>query len=116
MSGDSLCGVSGILHKNQFSQDGLAPVGDELVRMLEPLTHRGKDSSGITVVGERLEGDLVVRIWTDDAAGAPDVLARAEETVRRSGGVVQSKRQTGPVPSAGDQLRRRGAQLGAGPA
>ena len=95
MSDDSLCGVSGILHKNQFSQDGLAPVGDELVRMLEPLTHRGKDSSGITVVGERLEGDLIVRIWTDDAAGAPDVLARAEETVQRSGGVVQSKRQTG---------------------
>ena len=116
MSGDSLCGVSGILHKNQFSKDGLAPVGDELVRMLEPLTHRGKDSSGITVVGERLEGDLVIRIWTDDAAGARDVLARAEETVRRSGGVVQSKRQTDQFLRLVINYEGEVPQAGAGPA
>ena len=65
------------------------------MRMLEPLTHRGRDSSGITVVGERIDGDFVVRIWTEDAADAPDVLARAEETVQRSGGVVQSSSRTG---------------------
>ncbi len=90
-----MCGVSGILHKNRSSRDSLAPVGDELVRMLEPLTHRGKDSSGIAVVGEAFEGDLVVRIWTDDAAEASNVLARAEETVQRSGAVVVTSGQTG---------------------
>ncbi len=26
--------------------------------MLEPLTHHGKDSSGVTVVGEDIEGDV----------------------------------------------------------
>ena len=65
------------------------------MRMLEPLTHRGRDSSGITVVGERLDGDLAVRIWTEDADDAPDVLARAEETVQRSGGVVRTSSRNG---------------------
>ena len=90
-----MCGVSGILHKSQVSGSGLAPVGDQLIRMLEPLTHRGRDSSGVTIVGEQPEGDLLVRIWTDSSRGAADVLARAEDTVRRVGGVVCSSRNTG---------------------
>ena len=89
-----MCGVSGILYKNSVSQ-GPAPIGDDLVKMLESLTHRGKDSSGITVVGEELEGDLLIRLWTDDPSQAPDVLSRAEETVVRSGGVVVSRRTWG---------------------
>ena len=90
-----MCGVSGILHKTISSERGLAPVGDQLIRMLEPLTHRGRDSSGVTIVGEQPEGDLVVRIWTDNAVEAGDPLARAEDTVRRIGGVVCSSRRTG---------------------
>ena len=90
-----MCGVSGILHKNVSVRTGLASVGDELVRMLEPMTHRGRDSSGITVVGEQLDGDLAVRIWTESVQQAPDVLARAEETVQRVGGVVRSSQTTG---------------------
>ena len=90
-----MCGVSGILHKRISSERGLAPVGAQLIRMLEPLTHRGRDSSGVTVVGEQPEGDLVVRIWTDNASKAGEALARAEDTVRRIGGVVCSSRHTG---------------------
>ena len=90
-----MCGVSGILHKRISSGHGLAPVGDQLIRMLEPLTHRGRDSSGVTIVGEQPEGDLVVRIWTDIGGEAGDALARAEDTVRRIGGVVCSSRHTG---------------------
>ena len=90
-----MCGVSGILHKTSSTGGGLAPVGDQLIRMLEPLTHRGRDSSGVTIVGEQPEGDLVVRIWTGSAREAGDVLARAEDTVRRVGGVVCSSRHTG---------------------
>ena len=56
-----MCGVSGILFKKSGSQ-GLAPVGDALVTMLESMTHRGKDSSGLTVVGEEVAGDLIIRI------------------------------------------------------
>ncbi len=90
-----MCGVSGILHKTRTSEGGLAPVGEQLIRMLEPMVHRGKDSSGVTIVGEQLEGDLIVRIWTSNAREAADVLARAEETVRRVGGVVSSSQHTG---------------------
>ena len=61
-----MCGVSGILHKSPDSSGALPPVGDQLIRMLEPLVHRGKDSSGVTIVGERPDGDLLlVRIWTE---------------------------------------------------
>ena len=90
-----MCGVSGILHKPGNAAGGLAPVGEQLIRMLEPMTHRGRDSSGVTIVGEDIEGDLVVRIWTGSAREAADVLERAEDTVRRAGGVVCSSRHTG---------------------
>ena len=89
-----MCGVSGILHKSPAS-GALAPVGDQLIRMLEPMTHRGMDSSGVTIVGEQPEGDFVVRIWTDSPREAADVLSRAEDTVRMVGGVVCAKRITG---------------------
>ena len=90
-----MCGVSGILHKSPATGGALPPVGDQLIRMLEPLTHRGKDSSGVTIVGERPDGDLLLRIWTDSPREADEVLARAEETVRREGGVVCSSSRTG---------------------
>ena len=89
-----MCGVSGILHKSLAPSGVLPPVGDQLIRMLEPLTHRGRDSSGVTIVGEQPDGDLLVRIWTDSAREAEDVQMRAEETVRREGGVVSSSRRT----------------------
>ena len=90
-----MCGVSGILHKNLAASSGLPAVGDQLIRMLEPLTHRGRDSSGVTIVGEQPDGDFIVRIWTDSPREAEDVLARAQDTVRRAGGVVRSSRHTG---------------------
>lgn len=89
-----MCGVSGILYKRKAGQD-LAPIGRDLVRMLESMTHRGKDSSGVAVVGQDLQEDLVIRIWTERASQAPDVLARAEETVLRAGGVVRSRNTWG---------------------
>ncbi len=89
-----MCGVSGILYK-KATGNGFAPVGGDLVKMLESMTHRGKDSSGITVVGEDLAGDLVIRIWTNDAGQAPEVLSRAEEVVAQAGGVVNSSQSSG---------------------
>ena len=111
-----MCGVSGILHKSWASGAGLAPVGEQLIRMLEPLTHRGRDSSGVTIVGEQPEGDLVVRIWTGSEREAADVLARAEETVRWVGGVVCSSRHSGQflrlvVNYEGDTQELAGALL-----
>jgi hypothetical protein len=82
------------MYKNSRSQ-GLAPIGADLVNMLESMTHRGQDSSGFTVAGESLDGDLVIRIWTEDESGAADVLARSEESVVRAGGVITSRRSWG---------------------
>ena len=82
-----MCGVGGILYK-KIGSTGKAPVGEHLVKMLESMTHRGKDSSGFTIVGEDIDGDLVIRIWTATADQAADVLSRAQETVQKSGGVV----------------------------
>ena len=82
-----MCGVGGILYKKSVSQ-GQAPIGEDLVKMLESMTHRGKDSSGFTVVGQDIDGDLVIRIWTDDPAQAEDVWSRAKEAVQTAGGVV----------------------------
>jgi len=84
-----MCGVGGILYK-KIGNQGTSPVGKDLVKMLESMTHRGQDSSGFTVVGEDIDGDLVIRIWTDEPAQAADVLTRAQEVVREAGGVVRT--------------------------
>jgi glutamine phosphoribosylpyrophosphate amidotransferase len=93
-----VCGISGILYKNARA-DGLAPIGEDLVSMLESLAHRGRDSSGVTVVGEELEDDLIIRLWTEGAGNSEDVMARAEEAVTRAGAVV------GSTGTWGDYLR-----------
>ena len=59
-----MCGISGIMHKHAGAS-GLAPIGEELVRMLDAMKHRGIDSTGITVAGEDSSSDLIVRIWAD---------------------------------------------------
>ena len=85
-----MCGVGGILYK-KIENHGTSPVGKDLVKMLESMTHRGHDSSGFTVVGGDIDGDLVIRIWTDDPAPAPDVLSMAEEALQKAGGVVRTR-------------------------
>ncbi len=90
----AMCGISGIMYKQGAGAAGW-PVGEDLVRMLESMTHRGKDSSGVTVAGERIDADLIVRIWTTDVEAAPDVLARSEEAVERTGGAVHSSQVRG---------------------
>ena len=89
-----MCGISGIMYKKSRS-DGLAPIGQDLVKMLDSLAHRGRDSSGVTVVGEENGGDLIVRIWTDQIERSQEVLARAQDSVERAGGVVTSTRAWG---------------------
>ena len=86
-----MCGISGIIHKKAPSE-GLAPIGEELVKMLDSLKHRGIDSSGVTVAGEDCEGDLILRLWTDSEGGEEDFLKRAEERIVDCGGVIKSSR------------------------
>ena len=89
-----MCGVGGILYKKGGYQ-GKSPVGRDLVKMLESMTHRGQDSSGFTVVGEDIDGDLVIRIWTDDQAHAADVMSMSEDALQKAGGVVRTRSACG---------------------
>ena len=89
-----MCGISGIIHKHALSE-GLAPIGAELIQMLDALKHRGRDSSGVTVAGEDNRDDLILRLWTDDSDGEETFLTRVEERVTERGGVVRSKRLWG---------------------
>lgn len=74
------------MHKKSTRRNS-APIGAELVKMLDALAHRGRDSTGITVAGEETTEDYIVRIWTDEDDD-DGVLARAEESVMRVGAVV----------------------------
>ena len=49
-----MCGISGIMYMNS-GRNGVADVGSDLVKMLDALAHRGRDSTGFTVVGEQLD-------------------------------------------------------------
>ena len=89
-----MCGISGIMYMNS-GRNGVANVGSDLVKMLDALAHRGRDSTGFTVVGEQLDEDLIVRLWTEDTDAADVVLSRVEEAIGRVGGVVVTTRSWG---------------------
>ncbi len=111
-----MCGIAGIMYKDSRST-GPAPIGEELVKMLETMVHRGKDSAGVTVAGEPLDSDLLIRIWADDSAPAEETIARARETVMSAGGAITSAdardsflrltaNYEGDVPSLAEALLR----------
>ena len=83
-----MCGIGGIVHK-RASRGSPAPIGRELLGMLDSLAHRGRDSTGLTVAGEPDDSDLIVRLWTgDDCPG--EAVARVEEAAARRGAAVAS--------------------------
>ena len=83
-----MCGVSGIFHK-RATPGRPAPIGRDLVRMLDSLAHRGRDSTGFTVAGESTDADLVVRLRADGAS-PEDTAARVKDAVSRLGAAVVS--------------------------
>jgi glutamate synthase domain-containing protein 1 len=83
-----MCGVSGIFHK-KATPGRPAPIGRDLVRMLDSMAHRGRDSTGFTVAGESTEADLIVRLRADGAC-PEETAARARDAVSRLGAVVVS--------------------------
>ena len=89
-----MCGISGIMYMNS-GRNGVADVGSDLVKMLDAMAHRGRDSTGFTVVGEELPEDLIVRLRTEETDTADLTLARVEEAIARAGGVIVSNRARG---------------------
>jgi glutamate synthase domain-containing protein 1 len=89
-----MCGISGIMYKRSV-EEGLAPVGRDLVNMLQSMVHRGRDSSGITVAGERNDGDLIIRVWVDDSTNSSEILKRSSDTITSLGGQIENSSTQG---------------------
>jgi glutamate synthase domain-containing protein 1 len=89
-----MCGIGGVLHKNAGA-GALAPIGTELVRMMEAMKHRGMDSTGLTVAGEDVDEDLIVRLRAEPDREHEDLSARVKDVVARLGGIVSSERAVG---------------------
>ncbi|MEE8109848.1 MAG: class II glutamine amidotransferase [bacterium] len=118
-----MCGIAGILYKGSAS-DRNRSVGRDLVQMLESLRHRGADSTGVTVLGETFQGDLILRVHapapgTDGSNGhqgpAPDWAKRVTEVVEGCGATVLEEKAvdrflrlavkyTGELKSLAEQL------------
>ncbi len=88
-----MCGISGIMHK-KAGISGLAPIGEELIRMLDAMKHRGIDSTGITVAWESPDSDFIVRVWSDPEGDYRDRFRAVEEVVASNGGVVKARQST----------------------
>ena len=89
-----MCGIGGIMYKLSRPESS-APIGKELVKMLEAMKHRGLDSSGVTIAGERLEEDYLIRIWADPESDYEGRFEKVEQIVTESGGVVRTKGSVG---------------------
>lgn len=89
-----MCGISGIMYKRSV-EEGLAPVGRDLVNMLQSMVHRGRDSSGITVAGEHNDGDLIIRIWVDESTDSSEILKRSTDTIISLGGQIENSSTQG---------------------
>ena len=83
-----MCGVCGILHKGGAGA-GPAPIGDYLVKMLGALSHRGTDSTGVTIAGQPKEQDLILRLRIESEHG-DTLLQRVRQVVSEVGGEVVS--------------------------
>ncbi len=60
-----MCGIAGILYKDSASDPSYS-LGKDMIGMLESMRHRGADSTGITILGESIPGDLLLRLHAPD--------------------------------------------------
>ena len=77
-----MCGIVGILYRNIKSQNTIAPIGKQLINMLDALGHRGVDSTGVTVIGEPIEEDFIIRLWVDSSINVVDAVNHVEKTLK----------------------------------
>ena len=71
-----MCGVIGIIYKNT-KELGLASVGVDLIKMLDALEHRGKDSTGVTISGLNNSADYIIRFRVEsEEAFVTDLLTK----------------------------------------
>ncbi len=84
----AMCGIAGILYKNA-SSNGSMPIGEQLIKMLAALKHRGIDSTGVTVSGQNIESDFIFRIWVEDNVNISDTFAKIDGRIKEQGAHVR---------------------------
>lgn len=100
-----MCGIAAILYKADYG--GVhAPVGAQLRDMLYSMRHRGVDSTGVTVAGERFESDYVMRLTLPKTKGQhAAALKSIEEAIEDLRGAVQSVKTIGEFSRVGFDYR-----------
>jgi len=89
-----LCGIAGILFKNASSR-GVAPIGKQLISMTHAMRHRGVDGTGVTICGEDLTDDYLIRIWITESGDPNSAFPEIESRLKTLGSQVNSSRETG---------------------
>ena len=88
-----MCGVIGVIYKNT-EELGLASVGSDLIKMLESLEHRGRDSTGVTIGGIDNKSDYIIRFRIENEnLAALELLSK--ETLNIGGVIEYSKFEKG---------------------
>src|SRR3954453_21266348 len=54
--GSTMCGIAGIIHRGKAVN-----IGGEMTAMLQSMKHRGPDSTGFSVYGQPVAGELILR-------------------------------------------------------
>ena len=67
------------------------PIGRDLVNMLDSLAHRGRDSTGFTIVGESFSGDFLIRMFTENKSQSNATFGITEEKIGNLGARITSK-------------------------
>jgi glutamate synthase domain-containing protein 1 len=89
-----MCGIAGIFYKGR-SLKQLPPVGEQLVKMMEAMRHRGADSTGFTIAGEKVgRNDLILRLCAP-AAHDGETLAAATRALKNLGAQIKSRQRVG---------------------
>ncbi|MDA4130580.1 MAG: class II glutamine amidotransferase [Thaumarchaeota archaeon] len=86
-----MCGIAALLCKTQTSSDSQPLIGARLRDMLFTMRHRGTDSTGVNIVGQRFDADYLLRVFFSTGVQEPERIERAlRKSVEESGGEVRS--------------------------
>ena len=86
-----MCGIAGVLYKNRGSHD----IGKTLINMLDGCQHRGPDSTGFALYGDRKEQLQLRFIVPTDEAARIKAIENIASLLARHGAFIDSEQSVG---------------------